>query len=204
MPSISTVIFDNSLSAQNQDYLPNRFVLQKEIIDNLITQTLENDSESLIGLIPLAQKSQNDMLTPTRVKPHLMTFLYRRDLFYEPNCFFALFQAEKSLQICELSEKIVYMFLSIHIEDFDELLTTIYNLASEGVRFYIVCFADALSFGYHLAEQTEAGFPNVSVLSIDNDEGFNRKVERFFANARNNNYMDFDMEMAMKRSMYEK
>lgn len=203
MPSISTVIFDNSLSSQNQDYLPSRYILQKEVIDKLITQTLENDPESLIGLIPIAQQSKNDILTPTRVKPHLTTFLYKRDLFYEPSIDLALFQAEKSLHICEFSEKVVYMFLSTKIEGgIDASLEIIYNLASRGVKLYIVLFADGLEFARYLSNEVD--FPNINVLLVDTDEGFNEKVESFFANAGSNGYTDFELEMALKRSMYEK
>lgn len=202
MPQISTMIFDNALNSQNQDYLPSRYVLQKEIIDSLITQILDSDSQSLIGLIPIAQKDNNDILTPTRVRQHLSTFLHQRDLHDAPNHNLALFQADQSLNISELSDKIIFMLLGSPVQNSDEFLANIYNVATQGIIINVVCFGEAREFGTYLKEGTT--FENLHVLLLSPEDNFNQDVLNFFANDGRGGYIDRDLEEAIKRSMVEK
>lgn len=201
MPEIATIVFDNSLNSQNQDYLPSRYVLQKEVIDFLITRILENDSQSLIGLIPLSQKDQNDIITPTNSRKHLTTFLLKRDLFSGINRHLCLFQADRSLKISEYSEKTLYMFMGTQVEDSDQFLVDIYGLAAKGLIIKMVCFAEAREFGQIMID--DAPFENLTVLIVNPDEDFNFKVNDFFV-SNNQKYSDPDIEEAMRRSMLEK
>jgi len=202
MPQIVSVIFDNCLSSQNQDYLPSRYVLQKEVIDALITNTLENDPQSLIGLIPIAQKDNNDVLTPTQARQYLSTFLHQRDLFPRPNYKLALYQAKQSLSSKEAGEHVLFIILGSPIPDSDQFLVNIYNLASEGFKIRVVCFADAYEFGSYLS--MGSNFENLAIVQISPEEDFNSKVAEFFANAYESQYIDQDLEEAIRRSMAEK
>lgn len=202
MPAIATVIFDNALNSQNQDYLPSRYVLQMEIIDSLITSMLESNAENLIGLIPIAQKNNNGILTPTHTRPHLSTFLHQGDLYHNQNHNLALFQAEKSLEHSEFSEKTIFMMLGSPIVESDEFLANIYNLAAKGMNIRIVCFADACDFGTYLSEG--ATFENLKVLTVFPEDDFNLKVSNLFLSDLDAQYMDKDLDEAIKRSMVEK
>jgi 26S proteasome regulatory subunit N10 len=202
MPSSSVVIYDNGLSSQNQDYYPSRYLLQKELIDKLITHTLESDSQSLIGLIPIAQKDNNDILTPTLVRSHLSTFLHRRDLFSKCMHNLALYQAEMSLDTSEFSERNIFMILGSPIADSDQLMVNIYSLAAKKVNIRVVCFGDAYEFGTYLAQGSS--FENLMVLNILPDQDFNSMVFDMFANVSGNQYVDKDIEEAIRRSMIEK
>lgn len=201
MPEITAVIFDNALNSQNQDYLPNRYILQKEVIDRLITKVLESDEESLIGLIPIAQRENNDILTPSRVRQHLTTFIHRQDLCNRPNHLLALFQADHSLYISELSEKTLFVFLSSPIESSDELFANLLSVASKGVTIKAVCFADAIEFGNCL--RNESSFDNLRVLIVSPEEDFSSKVFDFFSGG-GAKYVDPDLEEAIRRSLVEK
>lgn len=201
MPEVTAIIFDNALNSQNQDYLPNRYILQKEIIDSLITKVLESDEESLIGLIPIAQKENNDILTPSRVRQHLTTFIHQQDLCEMPNHLLAMFQADHSLYISELSEKTLFIFLCSPIERSDELFAGLLSIASKGIGIRVVCFADAIEFGHCL--QRESSFDNLKILIVNPEEDFNARVFSFFSGS-NAKYADPDLEEAIRRSLMEK
>lgn len=201
MPEVATIIFDNSLNSQNQDYLPSRYVLQKEVIDSLITRIFENDSQSLIGLIPLSQKDQNDIITPTNSRKHLTTFLLQRDLFYGENRALTVFQAERSLANSELSEKTLYFFMATAIQNADEFFVEICRLAANGTIIKIVCFAEAREFGMAIA--AEEAFENLQVVIVNPEDDFNSKVNDFFVSG-NTKYSDPDIDEAIRRSLIEK
>lgn len=76
MPQTLMILLDNTVSMQNQDYLPSRFILQKEAIMSVIGTLLQN-SENSVGVAPLAQPEYNYILTPTCNKPHLDAFVSR-------------------------------------------------------------------------------------------------------------------------------
>lgn len=202
MPEVATIIFDNSLASQNQDYLPSRYVLQKEVIDSLITRILENDSQSLIGLIPLSQKDRNDLITPTNSRKHLTTFLLQRDLFHGTNRKLSLFQADHSLRLSEYSEKTLYFFMSTEIENSDQFLIDLYEMAARGIIIKLVCFGETIDFGKVIIDQN-AGFENLSVLVIGPEEDFNSRVNNFLISG-NQKYIDPDLEEAIRRSLLEK
>lgn len=201
MPEVATIIFDNSLVSQNQDYLPSRYVLQKEVIDRLITKIMENDTQSLIGLIPLAQKDPNDILTPTNNRKHLLTFMHKRDLYSKLDLSLALYQAEMSIHRSEYSEKTIFMLLGSPLPDFDEFLADIYNVASKGIIIKIACFGEARDVSGFLQENSS--FSNLSVIDVHEDDDFNFKVDDFFTSS-SQKYMDPELEEAIKRSLLEK
>jgi 26S proteasome regulatory subunit N10 len=202
MPHTSVVIYDNALSSQNQDYFPSRYVLQKEVIERLITHTLEGNAQSLIGLIPIAQKDNNDILTPTLVRPHLSTFLHRKDLYSECKHNLALYQAEMSLETSEFTEKNILMILGSPISESDQFMMNIYALAAKNINIRVVCFGDACEFGEYLAQGSN--FDNLKVLNVYPEDDFNHKVFEMFSNVSGSQYVDKDLEEAIRRSMIEK
>lgn len=202
MARISTIIFDNGLNSQNQDYLPNRFILQKEIIEQLVTNLLEADTESLVGLIPLAQKSPNDILTPTRVRQSLSSFAYQQDLHIGVDHILALFQSDRSLHMSHYTDKTLYIFMSTPIKDSDDFFINLLSMATKGIKIKAICFGDAIEFGECLKKET-AFDEYLQTLIVAPEEDFNNKVNEFLTNG-STELMDPDIEEAIRRSMIEK
>lgn len=200
MPKISVVIFDNALNSQNQDYLPSRYLLQREVIEPLITKEIDANYENLIGLIPLAQKEENDIITPTHSRTHLSTFSYQADLYENPNHALAVFQADRSLYASDVSEKALYLFFCSPISESDDIFISLLSLASKGIVIKAVCFADAIEFGECLAQ--ESTFDNLNVLIVYPDEDFNQKVTSFLDDG--NTVVDPELQEAIRRSLIEK
>lgn len=74
MPKAVMIIVDNTLYMQNQDYLPSRFVLQKETIVEIFNDSYQQ-TENFIGIAPLCQKYENHILTPTDNRSYTDNFL---------------------------------------------------------------------------------------------------------------------------------
>lgn len=199
MPGVTVVFFDNALNSQNQDYLPSRIILQKEIIDTVITRILESDIESLIGLIPLGQRMSNDILTPTKTRPYLSTFLHQTSLCPPTSRFTCLFQADQSLHVSDLSTKGLIAFFCSPIDDVEELLSGLYTIASKGITIKAVCFGDAIDLGGML--QKEIDLPNFECLILDSDADFNDKVLNFLGGSMPEN--DPELEEAIIRSLQQ-
>lgn len=199
MPEITVIMFDNALSSQNQDYLPSRIVLQKEIIDSIITRSLEADAESLVGLIPFAQKSNNNILTPTKTRPYLTTFLHKIDLHPKINYYSSLYQADLSLHVTELSSKNLVIFFSSPLQNEEEILSNLYTIASKGIIIKVVCFGDAIDLGNMLKKEID--FENFGCLCLDTDDNFNENVLSFLGGSMN--VSDPELEEAIRRSLQQ-
>lgn len=199
MPEITTVVFDNALNSQNQDYFPSRFVLQKEIIDGMITQILENNIENLIGLIPLSQDVKNNILTPTKTRSLLSTFLHETDLVSVPDHVSSLFQADQSLNVGEYSSKTLICFLSSPVERFDETFVSIYGMVAKSISVRVVCFGDAVEFGNFIKK--ELNYDNFECLVIDKDQDFSETVGNFLLNSYEID--DPELKEAIKRSLQQ-
>jgi 26S proteasome regulatory subunit N10 len=199
MPEITTIIFDNALNSQNQDYLPSRIILQKEVIDSVITRVLESDPESLVGLIPLCQIENNDILTPTKSRPHLSTFLHEKDLHHNIQHVLSLYHADQSLYVSDLSNKTLILFLCTPVKEFEEVFSDIYNIASKGVVVKVVCFGDAMDMGVFMKDQIDIA--NFTCCVVDTSEDFVTKVQGFLGADLYN--VDPELEEAIRRSMRE-
>ena len=193
-------MYDNALSSQNQDYLPSRFILQKEIIDRVITEILEDNRESLIGLVPLAQELENDILTPTKNRPYLSKFLYESDLMHNTNHSLCLYQVDQSLRVSELTDKCIIIFLSTEVPDVDELLSDLYALASRGIMIYVVCFGDCIALSPLLKSSID--LENFHCICLENDDDFNEKVMQSIGGSPEPT--DPELEEAIRRSLQEK
>lgn len=200
MPEVVVVLFDNALSSQNQDYLPGRFILQKEIIDTVITNSFETDRESLVGLVPIAQKHKNDILTPTKHRPYLTKFLYKAELCGTSNYFLDLFQADQSLHVSELSTKKLFAFFSSPVQSVEELLSSLYMIASKGIIIKVICFGECVALGEMLAKEID--LENFECLILRDDNDFNNRVLQFFE-ARASSGHDPELEEAIRRSLQQ-
>jgi len=200
MAEIYSIIFDNGFSAQNQDYMPGRIILQLEIMDVLITKILENDPMSQVGLIPLAQKEKNYILTPTNSRPRLSSFLHGIDLCKKLDHTLAILHGTQSVQSSELSSKTLAMMFCSPIENFDDIFTRIYTLAGTGINIRAVCFGDAVEMGNFL--QSEIQLDNFKCIVLENDQDFDENVLGFLDDGMGTT--DPALAEAIKRSLENK
>merc|ERR1712131_515722 len=180
MPEIVGVVLDNGIQSQNQDYLPSRLLLQREITNSIINKLIDRYSENMIGIFSLCQNVPNDIVTPTKLKQSLLDFLYRCNLSKKKNHSLALFQADQALQLSELSTKKLLIFMCSPVDEFGKTLIEITNIAFKGVDVKIVCFGDALPFGKMVTSEVQ--LPNVNVLLVEPNVNFEDVVYDFLIN----------------------
>lgn len=190
-------MIDNGLSAQEQDYLPGRFLLQKEIIDSVITQALEMDPEGCIGIIPLAKANRNDIMTPTRARMHLSLFLDKCDLQREQNLTLSLFQAEKSFETKEFSNRTLIIFFCSPVSSVDEVIANLYGVAAKNITLHVICFGDASELGETLKK--EVCFDNFHCLVVTPNQDFTDCVNSFLGNTLGT--YDPDLQEAIRQSL---
>ncbi|KAI5150239.1 26S proteasome regulatory subunit N10 [Enteropsectra breve] len=200
MGDISVIVYDNALSSQNQDYFPSRYLIQHEVIDVLITNILESNLENKIGLIPLAQSEQNEILTPTKTRAHLSSFLLSGDMHAETNHKIALFQAEQSLHVDSNPNKQLTVFFSSKMENMDEVMAQLYSISCRVNSIKVVCFGDAYEFGCALQEQLDN--PCLQCISIAKDVDFNAKALEFLGSSFGD--ADPELEEAIRRSLQQR
>lgn len=197
MPEVTSIIFDNCLNSQNQDYFPSRIVLQKEIIDEMIVRLFESSSENLIGLVPVGQQVPNDIITPTKSRTNLSTFLRNADLEQPIAHSLCFYQADQSLQVSEFTSKTIVAFLSSPVQEFEETFTNLYTIAARGINVKIICFGDSIDFANFI--MNELKFENFQCLVVGPEEDFNSVVGNFLANSYS--IEDPELEEAIRRSL---
>lgn len=200
MPCVSVFVLDNGLSSQNQDYLPNRFVAQKEAVREMVSKILGNDPESLVGIIPLSRKEKNYILTPTKSRKYLNNYLHSIVLLKDQDYYPSFFQAERSLSISQFSTLNLYVFLSSPVECVEEVLGSLYSIAAKGINIRVICFGDCIE----IADILEKGilFTNFKCRVIRPEEDFNSASVSFFNS--DNSAEDAYMEECLRRSLIEK
>ena len=147
MPQTLMILLDNTLFMQNQDYLPSRFVLEKEAVSSIVGKVLQS-SESSIGIAPLAQLEHNYMLTPTSTKAHLDTFISRLKLSDNIQLDKVFQRSKIALASRNESEKKMILFFGADVEgmEFDrtllDLTRNIRDMLSAGIRVSVVLFGE--------------------------------------------------------------
>jgi 26S proteasome regulatory subunit N10 len=172
MPDVTIALFDNSLYAQNQDYLPSRFILQKETVETIISRKLEENRENLVGIIPLAQPKLNEILTPTKQRTHLNNFLNNLELSSRTDLIKSLVQAAHSFNQREIPDKILLVFLGSKLEDAlrSEFFAKVYELLTYGITVKIVFFGES-SYSCDLFRQ-QIEFTNFGCIRVGPNEDF--------------------------------
>ncbi|ORD93948.1 hypothetical protein ECANGB1_1353 [Enterospora canceri] len=199
MPEIIAIVLDNGIQSQNQDYLPSRYFIQKDATMNIINKVFEMGKESKIGVFPIFQNVKNRIVTPTENKQLLVDFVLACDLYKKPGHSLALYQADQALQLSELSNKRLLIFLSSKIDEFGKLLVEISTIAFKGVEIKVICFADAIEFGK--MAQSELQLETVKFLVLDGNGDVEDQIYGFLTETE---YEDEDLKEALQKSMFEK
>ncbi|KAF9764819.1 26S proteasome non-ATPase regulatory subunit 4 [Nosema granulosis] len=173
MPEITVVIYDNGLASQNQDYLPSRSLLQKEFIQSLISRKFEADSENLLGIIPLNQPQFNNIITPTKQKDYLYTFLNSITLGEDVDYIKSLNQALHSFKQREISTKHLILFLGSEIDEKseDDLFAKVFEVLTCGISLTLVFFGENMK--YYETFINEIEYPNFKCIKVDPNDDVN-------------------------------
>ncbi|CAD25760.1 26S PROTEASOME REGULATORY SUBUNIT S5A [Encephalitozoon cuniculi GB-M1] len=180
MPETIVVLLDNGMASQNQDYLPSRFMAQKEAIESLISKKFEDSQESTIGIIPLVQAQSNDIITPTKQRPYIKTFLNGIRLHRGADIMRCLSQSlhifnQRDSPGCTL---VVFLGSEAQESEKDELFARIYQLLTLGVAIKMVFFGEAAEMA---GAFEKIDFTNFSCIEVKPNEEFVDRVLPFIS-----------------------
>ncbi|KCZ81548.1 hypothetical protein H312_01001 [Anncaliia algerae PRA339] len=198
------VVLDNSLYMQNQDYLPSRLFLEREVCYSIKTNFLARP-ESYLGIAPMSQPVENYFLTPTNKESYITNFLNKISLSDNLQITKVLTRCRMCLRNREEAEKKMLIFLGSDIDSkvldktiFD-LISNITECIQEGIKVSIVLFGEKRHVLRDLF--TVEYFGEVAV--VDNDESFLTESLNVLGMSVFNYEDDPDLALAIKLSMEE-
>lgn len=186
------VIYDNGLASQNQDYLPSRSLLQKEFIQSLISRKFEADSENLLGIIPLNQPQYNNIITPTKQRDYLYTFLNSITLGEEVDYIKSINQALHSFKQRDITTKHLIIFLGSEINENleDEIFTKVFEILTSGITLTLVFFGENME--YYEGFVNEIDYPHFKCIKVDPNDDINEIYDQI----NGDNFEEEDPQLA--------
>lgn len=207
MPQTWMILFDNTLYMQNQDYLPSRFILEKEatmsIVNSLLTQ-----NENSVGIAPLAQPDHNYILTPTSNKPNVDTFISKIRLDGNLQLNKAFLRSKIALMNASESDKRMLLFFGADIEgiDFDRMLVDLVRnikmIVEALVKIAIVLFGEKAEMLRDLLS-SEMDSNVCEVITIGKDDNFFAGAMSVFGMNISEAEDDPELAMALRLSLAE-
>ncbi|KAG5860205.1 hypothetical protein KMI_02g02960 [Encephalitozoon hellem] len=202
MPETIVVLFDNGMASQNQDYLPSRFMVQKETVESLISRKFEDNQENTVGIIPLVQAQSNDIVTPTKQRSYIKTFLNEIKLERNGDIMRCLSQSlyifnQKDSPGCML---VIFLGSEPQETEKDELFARIYQLLTFGIMIKMVFFGEAME----MAEAyKKIDFTNFSCIVVSPNEEFIDRVLPFVTGGELLEEDDPELAEAIRLSLEE-
>lgn len=198
MPDSTIFIIDNSLYAQNQDYLPTRYMAQLNVINQIFSISSERHC---FGAVPIGQPTPNYILTPTHNRMDAREFLQNLGL-----C--------KNLQIAEnitITERIaknvsehrrIILFLSTVLNDIElyNAIVALQGTHRDKSQVFVFLFGDALQ--YHVFFDNELSGGNTRIFCITPEQSFVDFVYDTLATDADDD-MDPQLSLALKMSAEE-
>ncbi|KAM0676914.1 proteasome regulatory particle base subunit rpn10 [Binucleata daphniae] len=194
MAEVAMVILDNSYNQQNQDYLPNRLLLQKDTIRCLINEFIDESPENEIGVVPIAQVKYN-IKTPTKNKHTLDQFLTNIDLENKTFPSFVVEWCVKALNFRSQSKKTILYFIGSLVDsesDFDPIFTIFNCLIGTGFSIKVVFFGEGVSYSELFEEKVHG--ENFTYVVVSPEDDFYQTV--FMLMGRNSDMLEDDPELA--------
>lgn len=195
MPEVAMVIIDNSYSQQNQDYLPNRLLLQKDTVRCFVNEFIDESPENEIGVVPIAQVKYN-IKTPTKNKHTLDQFLTNIDLDTISFPSSVVEWCVRALKSKPQTKKTILYFIGSLLEnerDFDpifDILNSLAGLVDFGIK--VVFYGEAVSYSELFEERIESN--NFTYVLISPEDDFYQTV--FALMGRNSDELENDPELA--------
>lgn len=202
MPETIVVLLDNGMSSQNQDYLPSRFMVQKEIVESLLSKKFEENQENTLGIIPLAQTQFNEIITPTKQRLHIRTFLNEIGLNRETDVMGCLAQSLHIFNQRDSPGCMLVVFLGTEIQEAtkNELFARIYELLTFGITVKMVLFGETTEL---LDAFSKIEFTNLSCMGMGPDEDFVDSVLSFVSGSDDLEEEDPELAEAIRLSLEE-
>ncbi|KAM0686935.1 26S proteasome non-ATPase regulatory subunit 4 [Conglomerata obtusa] len=195
MPEVTMIIMDNSYNQQNQDYLPNRFLLQKDTIKCLIVEKLQESPENEIGLVPLAQSSYS-ILTPTKDRHALEYYLTKQNLEEKILPSQIVNWSYKALKFRSQMLKTLLFFFGSKIDDDEELhkiIDCMNGMLDNGYAVKIVFYAEAVMYSETFEELVVGD--NFTYVLISTEDDFYKTVMMLMG--KSGDLMDEDPDLAL-------
>ncbi|KAL0265566.1 UNVERIFIED_CONTAM: hypothetical protein PYX00_011278 [Menopon gallinae] len=194
--------------AHNQDYLPSRFILQKEAVTSIIGSMLQN-SENSVGVAPLAQPEHNYILTPTCNKSHLDTFISKvrldENLMLE-----SVFQRSRiALMSRQESDKrmLVFFGTDMGLQDSDgvlrELVHCLRKAASSPIRVSAVLFGEHAALVKDAISREVGGPETCEAVAVGPDDDFFSSVTKVLGMGLSELEDDPELALALSMSLAE-
>lgn len=202
MPETIVVLFDNGMASQNQDYLPSRLMVQKETVESLISRKFEDNQENTIGIIPLVQTQSNDIITPTKQRSYIKTFLNEIKLNRNADIMGCLSQSLHIFNQKDSPGCMLVIFLGSEPQEIekDELFARIYQLLTFGIMIKMVFFGEAME----MAEAyKKIDFTNFSCIEVKPSDEFADRVLSFINGGEDLEEDDPELAEAIRLSLEE-
>lgn len=178
------IVVDNSLYMQNQDYIPKRFMCEKETIYKIIGDNFEHRSDVKISIIPTSFKYRNNFISPTNSKQRIINFINNLELCYN----FEITYALEILQVFSKSkqESNIIIFLGTNPLDFNKSL---YEEIARYSNIKVILFGEAIDLDL-----------KGNVLRLTPDKDFFTETHKFLGS--NNIQEDEDpiLKMVLEKS----
>ncbi|KAM0672909.1 regulatory complex subunit of 26S proteasome [Ordospora colligata] len=202
MPETIVVIFDNGMFSQNQDYLPSRFVAQQEVVESLISRKFEDNQENTIGIVPLVQVQANDIVTPTKQRSYIKTFLNKIMLNSKTDIMNCLSQCIHIFNQRDAPGCTLVVLLGTKMKDVptDELFARIYEILTLGINIKMVFFGEALGMSESFKK---IGLTSFSCIDIEPNEDLSTQALSFICGGGISDEDDPELAEAIRLSLEE-
>lgn len=200
MPDTTILILDNSYYAQNQDYLPTRYLVQLDVVNFLLSTSSETHH---FGLIPIAQPTPNYILIPTKNRTNLRQFTTNLKLTEQFKIPESIYIAQRSFQYLEASQKRLIVFISTPLDDIalENVLLKLRDCASVQITVFVFLFGDAQE--YKIFFEYELSDIGVVVAVVGNECSFKNKIKDTLAGSSFDEDEDPNLALALKLSAEE-
>lgn len=199
------IIIDNTMYMQNQDYMPNRYVLQTEIITSIINKMLSSEFENAVGIVPIAQFSPNYLVTPTHSRKNILRFMSNLKLDHNHALFRAFELAHISNVHRNMAKKHILAFIGSPVDvECDDTLRKCIDKVQEAVEagfvVDIVFFGEARDYKDWFEAEIQSENFRCGVVN-ENDDMYSVTMSLISESVMEEN--DPELAMALKMSMEE-
>lgn len=200
MPDTTVFVLDNSYYAQNQDYLPTRYIVQLDIVNYALSSSSENHH---FGVIPVAQQTPNYILTPTKNRMNIRQFISNLKFTEEYKIPDSIYIAQRSLQYADATQKRLVVFFSTPLSDLtlEDVLMKLRDCAMMRCAVYVFLFGDAKDYKMFL--DYELNDMGVVVTVVDTEDNFKNKAMDVLAGSSLEEMEDPNLALALRLSAEE-
>lgn len=194
------IIIDNTMSMQNQDYLPQRYILETETIRSIINKKLCDSFDNAIGIVPISMLNLNHIITPTGEKKNIIDFLNKLKLNYNNDLEKAVEFAIISNEYRYHENKRILIFWGSNVNNSECVLKRIKEAVEKKIYVSVVFFGEGREYYDFINSEMQDEFYNSGIVN-ENDDLYSVTMA-LMAGYFKEDY-DPELEMALKLSLQE-